>query len=294
MKFGSLKKRTPLNKCLFAFFFCFILVSFQKDKPAYLLYNESGKRVKYNKALCDLVKADVILFGEYHDNPISHWLQLELAKDLHVKSSLMLGGEMFEVDNQDELDEYMKSTSIQIDEIDSIRLWPNYATDYAPLVEFAKSNQLKFVCTNVPRRTARIVYKEGFAALDELSKLEKSYVAKLPIAYDPDLPGYKAMLSMMGGNHSNEKLPMAQALKDATMAEFILKNRGDKLFLHFNGSYHSNNFEGIYWYLKNADPELKIKTIATVSQANVRALENENMGIANYIIAVPGSMTSTH
>ena len=119
-------------------------------------------------------------------------------------------------------------------------------------------------------------------------------MAKLPIAYDPDLPGYKAMLNMMGGNHSNEKLPMAQALKDATMAEFILKNRGDKLFLHFNGSYHSNNFEGIYWYLKNADPELKIKTIATVSQANVRALENENMGIANYIIAVPGSMTSTH
>ena len=294
MKCGSLRKHIPLNKYLLCFFFCFILFAFQKDKPAYLLYNESGKRIKYCKVLVELCRADVILFGEYHDNPICHWLQLELAKDLHKRSPLILGGEMFEVDNQDELDEYLKATSIQIDEIDSMRLWPNHSTDYAPLVDFAKENQLEFVCTNVPRRTARIVYKNGFEALDDLSELEKSYVAKLPIAYDPELPGYKAMLNMMGGAHSNERLPMAQALKDATMAEFILKNKGEKLFLHFNGSYHSNNFEGIYWYLKNANPSLKVKTIATVSQADVKALERKNVGIANYIIAVPESMTSTH
>ena len=46
-------------------------------------------------------------------------------------------------------------------------------------------------------------------------------------------------------SHTTMHLAEAQAMKDATMAHFILKNwEPGKTFLHFNGSYHSDNFQG--------------------------------------------------
>jgi len=54
------------------------------------------------------------------------------------------------------------------------------------------------------------------------------------------------MLSMQ--SHGGENLPKAQALKDATMAFFISENYiFGKIFIHFNGAYHSDNYEEILW-----------------------------------------------
>jgi len=282
-----------LNKAVGVLILSILLFSFQKDKPAYTLFAQGGKVAKFDKMISDLADADVILFGEYHDNPIAHWLQLEVTKSLHEKKSIKLAAEMFEADNQIGLNQYLLDDTLKMSEVDTIRLWPNYYTDYAPLVDFAKSNKLQFVAANVPRRYANMVYRGGFEALDTISELERNWIAPLPIKYDKDLPGYKEMLEMMGG-HGGTNLPKAQALKDATMAYFILKNRGDKLLIHYNGSFHSNNFDGIYWHLKNANPDLNIKTIATVSQEKLSNLESENKKLADYIIAVAANMTSTH
>jgi hypothetical protein len=114
------------------------------------------------------------------------------------------------------------------------------------------------------------------------------------MAYDPELPGYKNMVAMMGG-HGGENLPKAQASKDATMAHFILATQlPGSLFIHYNGSYHSENYEGIGWYLAKSNPLLKIKTITTVSQKNIQKLEAENQNKAHYIICVDYDMTNTY
>jgi uncharacterized iron-regulated protein len=65
------------------------------------------------------------------------------------------------------------------------------------------------------------------------------------------------------------------------------------VFLHFNGSYHSDNYEGIIWYLKQADPGLKIVTITSAEQADMRKLSKESEGVADYILVTPESMTKT-
>ena len=77
-------------------------LSFAPDKPAYRIFDAEGKKVRYAKMLKTLVKADMILFGELHNDPIAHWLQFELCRDLHALKgdSLVLGAEMFESDNQ--------------------------------------------------------------------------------------------------------------------------------------------------------------------------------------------------
>lgn len=275
--------------------FLLLLTNFAfSQKNPYVIYNAKGKKVSYEKMLKNLQVKDVILFGEYHNNPISHWLQYELTADLHESRKMILGAEMFEADNQIPLSDYIQE-KITSDELDSLaRLWPNYATDYAPLVDFAKDNQLEFIATNIPRRYANMVYKKGFEALDSLSIEEQVWIAPLPIAFDITLPTYQKILEQMG-DHGTPELVKAQATKDATMAHFILANfEEEHLFLHYNGAYHSDYYEGILWYLQRENPDLDYATITTVSQENVNKLLEENKSKADFIICVDEHMTTTY
>ena len=264
------------------------------DKPAYVLYNATGKKVSYEKMLKHLNQQDVVLIGELHNNPISHWLELEITQALSEKRQLVLGAEMFERDNQAALTNYLqgKITAKGLDT--SARLWKNYKTDYAPLVNLAKEKNLPFIATNVPRKYASQVSRGGFESLASLTSEEKSWIAPMPIAYDANLPGYQKMLKMMG-EHTSPNMPKAQALKDATMAHFLFTNwNPGSLFIHYNGSYHSEYYEGISWYLKRSKADIKIAAIATVSQKEIDSLLPEHILKADYIICVEEDMTGTY
>jgi uncharacterized iron-regulated protein len=274
-------------------------LAFVTDKPAYRIYNQKGKDIPYSKMVRQLADADIIFFGELHDNPIAHWLQRELTGDLYVlgEKQLVLGAEMFETDNQLLLDEYLGGMITEAKFEEEARLWQNHKTDYKPLLQFAFNEGIPFIATNVPRRYANLVYREGFEGLDSLSAAAKEFLPPLPVPYDPELPGYKAMLEMgqMGHGKANENFPKAQAIKDATMGHFILKNRSaGKQFLHFNGAYHSDNAEGIVWYIMQEEPGLKISTITTVLQESTDSLEQASAGKADFTIVVPKNMTRTY
>lgn len=112
-----------------------------------------------------------MLFGELHDNPIVHWLQYQTTSDLfRVTPFMVLGAEMFETDQQAALNEYLNptDTSAKTSTVvtpmgdvmggdpaydkfkKSTKLWPNFYTDYKPLVDFAKEHQMPFIATNIP------------------------------------------------------------------------------------------------------------------------------------------------
>lgn len=281
---------------LYTFLAAFLTFAFAiaQDKQGYQLFTKEGKAVTYKKMLGAAGDAEVVFFGEHHDNSLIHWLQFEFTKDLGQKHNLVLGAEMIEADNQKQLNQYLKG---EIDQkaFDSLaRLWKNHKTDYKPLVDYAKEKHFPFIATNVPRRYASKVYKGGFEALDALTAEEKLWIAPLPIAYDAKLPGYVKMLEMSGG-HGGDNLPKAQALKDATMGYFIAKNsKPGTIFVHYNGTYHSDNFEGINWYLKREKPSLRILTIGAVSQKDVSKLEKEYLNLADFILVVDEDMTKTH
>jgi len=277
---------------LFILLFGFALQA--QNKMPYQIYTNKGKKTTYEKMLKAALTSEVVLFGEYHDNSIIHWLQLELTKDVASKKALVLGAEMIETDNQSYLNDYL-SGKINQKQMDSLaRLWNNYPTDYKPLVDFAKDNKIHFVATNVPRRYASMVFKQDLPFLETLPQQDLQWIAPLPIEFDVNLPGYQAMLKMMGG-HAGDKMPKAQAIKDATMAHFIFENlKQNHLFLHFNGTYHSDNYEGIYWYLKKKKEDLKIMTIATISQADIATFDKEQLQKADFIIVVDEDVTKTY
>ena len=283
-----------MKKITFSIFLFATIISVAQDKKAYQIFDKKGKKSSYEKVLKAAEKSDVVLFGEIHDNSVVHWLQLEFTKDLAQRKPLVLGAEMLEADNQKQLDQYLKGEINQKQLDSSARLWKNYKTDYKPLVDFAKDKKINFIATNVPRRYASLVFKKDLVALDSLSALEKSWIAPLPIEFDINLPGYKGMMSMQGG-HAGEKMPKAQAIKDATMAYFINKNRKENsIFVHYNGTYHSDNYEGINWYLRKLDADMQIVTIAMVEQKDITKLEAEHYNKADFILVIDEDVTKTY
>lgn len=278
-----------------------IFPSIAQDLPAYVLYTGNGKKTSFEKLEEATEGKELILFGEFHDNPISHWLQLELTKELFEENGakLQLGFEMFEQDQQSLLSDYLTGKLTDKQFQDTMRLWPNYETDYAPLIAFAKNNHLYCVASNVQRKYASLLFKKGRTALDTLSAEVKAQMAPIDFKVDTSLSQYREVFSMGGHMGTNMGMNMveSQAFKDATMAQFILANPGRQdgtVHVHFNGAFHSDFHQGILWYVQQKNPQIKVLTISTVTQEDVRKLDKEHLGRADFIICVPESMTRTH
>jgi len=287
-----------MKKLITLFMVISLLVSCSTtDISVFKVYEKGGEDAKAD-AIADKIKnADIVLFGELHNNSLAHWLELRLAKEMYKEfgNNLILGSEMFESDTQIMIDEYFSGLYPTKNFEDEAKLWKNYSTDYKPILEFAKENKLQYVATNVPRRYAAFVSRNGLAKLADLPESAKKYIAPIPITFDPTLSAYKQMAEMPSHSKKVKFLAEAQAVKDATMAYFILKNfKPGKKFLHYNGSYHSDDFQGIVWYLKQYKPDLKIVTITTIEAANPNSLSNDDKNKADYIIVIPDDMTKTY
>ena len=298
------------------------------------LYDAKGKKVTYAKMLSAIKKElkpnqiTVVLYGEYHDNPIAHWLQYQTTADLFQASqNMILGAEMFETNQQQALNAYLLDPDTQNNQASmfgggsdaydklkkSTQLWPNFKTDYKPLVDFAKENKLPFTATNIPRKYARLMYKGGYKALDTLPAAEKNLFAPTPFPFDSTLSCYAEISKAVGGHGmpATSNLAMSQAIKDATMASETIKtfsqltantSKGAPIFIHYNGCYHSDNHQSIEWYLNTYYKQnpmatqwpLKVITISTRTQVDVTTFDKSQSNIADFIIVTPESMTRTH
>lgn len=300
-KRGNRNLPSVMKNTLAALLLLFSFLANAQDFRAYQFYNRQSKKVNPEKMIRELAQYDVVLFGEHHNNSINHWLQLRLTKALFAekKGKIMLGAEMFERDNQRGLDAYLAGKTNPKNLKDSVRLWQNYETDYRPLLDFAKTEKLRFIATNIPRTYASQVAKQGLASLNDLPGSEQLLIAQLPIEVTLETPGYKEMKSLMGDHVPKTKLMnfiAAQAVKDATMAESILKNRQPgTLFIHYNGDYHSKQYGGIYWYLKKKNPHLKIAVISVFETDDAQLeVPKKDFYPTEFNLVMPADMIKTY
>lgn len=279
-------------------FFSFYSALIGQDQ-AFILYDSQGNKITFEDAASKATENEIVLFGEYHDQPICHWLQKEFMYYFHRNKSnnLKIGMEMFESDNQLIIDEYFDDLISQKKFEAEVRLWNNYKTDYKDILEYAKAESLSFIATNVPGRYANSVFTKGLDILDKLDVQAKSYLPPLPLDIDLTIPSYAKLLEMGGGGHAPDgvNFPNAQALRDATMAHFILKNfvAGDLIF-HLNGSYHSDSYEGINIFLQQYRPDTKVFVISTVYQSDINSLHEDHLGKADVIICIPETMNRSY
>src|SRR3954464_1455260 len=87
--------------------------------------------------LADLARADVVFVGEQHDDANTHRLELAVLEGLaRRRGHIILALEMFERDVQEPLDHFSMGHLSEIEFLRASRPWPQYATDYKPLVDF--------------------------------------------------------------------------------------------------------------------------------------------------------------
>lgn len=238
-----------------------IMNSAQANDENYRIFDAKGNAATLEDIVKAIEKTDVVFLGEQHDDTTGHALQMEIFKRVFEKYGkerrVALSMEMFERDVQMVLDEYLKNLISETHFISSSRAWGNYKTDYRPLVEFAKTNNLDVIAANAPRRYVNMVSRLGRDSLNQLSPDAKEWIAPLP--YGEASEAYtKKFVALMGGMTDsatpNQHNPMlnSQSLWDATMAFSVseyLKRHKKALIVHLNGSFHTENRLGTVEHL---------------------------------------------
>ena len=150
----------------------------------YRIYHSDGTPATLDDMRQVLDGVDVVFVGELHNDPVSHYIEqrvLEAWFDTHGHAAA-LSLEMFSRDVQYIVDEYLTGLISDSHFQQSSSPWSNYETDYRPLVEFAKANDLAVIAANAPRRYANMVSRGGRSSLESLSDQARRYLAPLPYA----------------------------------------------------------------------------------------------------------------
>lgn len=258
---------------------CIILLplfAISQDRFAghYKIYSaKQQKLVTIDDIAADMAGADVLFFGEEHNDPAGHYLERSLFNKLAEKypNKIALSMEMFETDCQLVLNEYLNGFIREKNFITEARAWHNY-DDYRPLVESAKDGHIPVIAANAPARYTNMANRLGLTGLNQLSAAAKAYLPPLPIDTATGVY-YDKFLQVMGGHSAMGGMQMYQAqnLWDATMgwsiARFLRSHRNHKI-LQVNGGFHSEGKLGAAAQLKKYQPDIRILNIAAYSDEN--------------------------
>lgn len=238
----------------------------------YQLYTPSGKALNLDNLPSELLEADVILVGEWHTHSGIHRFQTDLLKALALENeSFALSMEQFTRDNQSVVDEYLASEIGEQTLIKQGGGWPNYESDYRPLVELAKQANLPIIASNAPKPIVRCIGRQG---LDYLDKLDDEKRALVAAQIDTSSSPYKDkfMASMHHGDKAQtERQYAAQLTWDATMAESIvnyLNQHNNSQILHVAGKFHIEQGLGTAAQIQSLTPELNVVVISPVTSVS--------------------------
>lgn len=246
----------------------------QEIEKHYKFYEvKSGKTVTPAEFAIACYDANVIFFGEEHNDSAGHFLEAAILKALYKDygDKVTLSLEMFETDCQLILDEYLDGWISEDRFIKEARAWSNYK-DYRPCIEISKEYKLDVIAANTPRRYVNMVSRKGMKSLDSLSSAAKKFLPRLP--YDTIGGKYreKFMDFMKGGSPgtANPRIYYSQNLWDAGMASSIYKyykeNKRKKIF-HLVGKFHSDEKLGTVSQLLKLKPSLKVINISCFSES---------------------------
>lgn len=242
----------------------------------------SGASVEFDDLVKRVAGADVVFFGEQHDDPETHRVEFGILDAIgRIGRPIILSLEMFERDGQPLLNDYLAGRLSESDFLAKSRPWDRYITDYRPMVELAKAKGWPVIASNIPRPMASAVGRKGLAALDTLTPVERSWAAK-DIQCPDDAYRTRFMETMRGHGPGGavpspaDTLPtavatrfyFAQCIKDETMAESIVAARErapkDAIVVHYDGAFHSDYRQGTVDRVRRRMPDLRLTVVTAV------------------------------
>lgn len=174
--------------------------------------------------IADLEQAKVIFIGEFHDQRDHHRLQLEVIKALQRSGTpLAIGLEMFDLEKQPVLDEWVRGTMSLQDFVERYsRSWSINWAEYDAIMLFARNNGIPLVALDTPPDLVKTVTYKGSGALttDSLIRLPAGVSTAM-------LPSYRKFMSQAFRTHEIpdfmfDNFCAAQGLRNSTMARRIV------------------------------------------------------------------------
>ncbi|MFN0119699.1 MAG: ChaN family lipoprotein [Blastocatellia bacterium] len=289
-------------------------------EPAYVpqrVFVADGKKFSdFESMLADLARADMVFVGEQHDDPATHRLERAILEGVLRRRNgpVAVAMEMFERDVQPVIDDYFAGKISEEEFLKKSRPWPRYATDYRPVVEFARQHGWKLVASNVPRPLASRVSRGGLAEIDKLAPADRAHVAeKLSCPMDdyfkrfaetmsshpgasahgaakPEAPKDKATLEKEAAEMKAmiERFYYAQCAKDETMGDSVARvvnTEAKPLVIHYNGAFHSDFGYGTADRAKQRAGKARMRIVSIVPVDNldtIKAAEYRKRG--DYIV----------
>jgi uncharacterized iron-regulated protein len=264
-----------------------------------VIISPDGQPMSINQVAEELADADVVVIGEYHGHHGSHLLQALLQTALyqqHPKQSLLM--EQFELNDQADLNRYLRGKSGEAELIKDTDAWSNYKASYRPLIEFSKARNIPVVAANAPADIVRCVGRKGPDYLDQLDAAQR---AKLPTEPFVDTAAYRRkFFQVMSGDHRNqanqtnlsgrlENSYRAQLLRDNTMAEQVIEalaDNPDHQVIHLTGTFHAEDRLGMVAVLEKKRPDLDVAVISPVfwkAGVNFQGLMEANQGKGDFL-----------
>jgi uncharacterized iron-regulated protein len=267
----------------------------------------SGARIGFDELVARLSQSDVLVFGEQHDDPETHFAEFALLEALgRAKASVTLSLEMFERDVQQPLTRYVQGELRESEFLSQSRPWDRYATDYRPMVQLARARGWVVIAANAPRLTASAVSRQGLRVLDTIPG--RQYVAaQLECAHDAYFDRFAEEMTghAAGGGpptasdtaqmrQMTERFYEAQCIKDETMAESITRTLaasspfgpGSKeLVFHVTGSFHSDYRQGTVQRVLRRAPRLVVGVVTAIPVDDpATAMLGDNSTRADFVI----------
>ncbi len=266
------------------------------------VYDSKEKQfTDFEAMLTELAKMDVVFVGEQHDDPATHKLERAILDGLlRRKVAVTVSLEMFERDVQQSLNDYLTGKLSEEAFLKSSRPWPRYATDYRPLVEMARAHNWPVIASNIPRRLASQISRQGLESINSLNEADRKYVAaQYQCPFDDYFKRFTQAMSShpTGDSKTNEKKDekkvaeekamverfyFAQCLKDETMAEAISAaipvpsaSQPKTVIVHYNGAFHSDYKLGTASRVIRRSPKAKVKIVSVVPVNNLDSINTD-------------------
>ncbi len=176
-----------------------------------------------------MAAVSVVYLSETHNEGFDHVAQLEIVQSLAEQNEIVIALEMFQRPFQSVLDAYLAgklSESELIAQSEYETRWGFGWEFYAPILRYAKENQIPLVALNTPTEMTRQVALEG---LESLSGKDFQFI---PPINEIDTSGedYRALMQSVFSAHGGqgnsdgfENFFAAQVLWDETMAEGVVQ-----------------------------------------------------------------------